>query len=322
MRTVTIGLLAVLWTAGAAFPAWGAEGEVSRVSGNQQEEPLAGLKRENELLREKLRQLEAKPSLTSEALTLKNYRRLQEIARDVKSQRQTMIEFEGFVTWMSTNLSGYAKYIQAGSVAAGFARVLPIPYAGQASMMTKFVSQGVLSLNAASVAIARYLDTSQKFVVRVEAIDAAPRARSAEIAAASRFAGEQLLTDMSDVQAKLTTTAEISSSALAFMESVNHYVGSADEYWNKTKSLLKRTEADRKEKSFLSESTENLRKAAAGFNGRLKLFEETARRDEPLIKSLGAYDELIRELEQAQGARVETTARSVDISPTAMSGTP
>ena len=95
MRTVTIGLLAVLWTAGAAFPAWGAEGEVSRVSGSQQEEPLAGLKRENELLREKLRQLEAKPSLTSEALSLKNYRRLQEIARDVKSQRQTMIEFEG-----------------------------------------------------------------------------------------------------------------------------------------------------------------------------------------------------------------------------------
>ena len=83
-------------------------------------------------------------------------------------EEMTMTDFEAFVTWMTANLSGYAKYVEAGSVAAGFARILPIPYAGQASLLTKFVSQGVLSLNAASVAIARYLDTSQKFVVRVQ----------------------------------------------------------------------------------------------------------------------------------------------------------
>lgn len=261
----------------------------------QKEDALQTLARDNALLQEKVKSLEC--GITGEALALKNLQRLQEIAKDTKSQRQTMADFEVYVKWMTNNLSGYSKYMEAGSVAAGFAKVLPIPYAGQAGLFTKFASQFALSLNAASVSITRYLTTSQQFIVRVDAMDASKPAKSGEVAGLARFADEQLLKDMNDVQVKLTTTGELSTSILSFLESLNHYIGSTDAYLNKTKSLIKRGEVDKKEKSFLSESILGLRNKAGTFNAKLKLFDETARKDAPLIKSLGTYEELIREVE-------------------------
>jgi hypothetical protein len=215
-----------------------------------------------------------------------------------------MADFEGFVKWMTANLSGYAKYVAAGSVAAGFAKILPIPYAGQASVLTKFVSQGVLSLNAASVAINRYMGTSQQLIARVEALDPAKPVSPAKISELARFADGELLRDMNDAQQKLTTTAEISTSALSFLESLNSYLGSTDEYWNKTKSFLTRKETDKKEKSYLSESIQNLKNGAGNFNARLKSFDESVRKDGPLIKSVVAYDELVREM-AARGAEAK-----------------
>lgn len=285
----------ILLAAFPASPAFADEAAAETVI-KQKEEAFQHLIKENALLREKLKLIEGAPAITCDALAAKNLQTLREVGRDTKSQRQAMADFEGFVKWMTTNLSGYAKYVQAGSVAAGFAKILPVPYAGQASVLTKFVSQGVLSLNAASVAINRYMGTSQQFVARVEALDPAKPVSPAEISELARFADGELLRDMNDAQQKLTTTAEISTSALSFLESLNSYLGSTDEYWNKTKSLLSHKEGDKKEKSFLSESIQNLRNGAGNFNARLKTFDETARKDGPLIKSVVAYDELAREI--------------------------
>jgi hypothetical protein len=263
----------------------------------QSESLLQTLQKENVQLQEKVRMLESTPHVDSDTLSSKTYQRLQEIARDTKVQQQVMADFEVFVKWMATNLSGYSKYIEAGSFAAGFARALPIPYAGQASVLTKFISQGVLSLNAASVSIARYLATSRQFVAKVEAIEKAESAGKAPaISETARFADEQLLRDMNDARGKLAAAAEISSSTLSFLESLNHYIGCTDAYWSKTKAFITRAEADKKEKSYLSQSIQNLKNRTGSFNARLKLFDESAKKDEPLIKSMAAYEELIHEM--------------------------
>lgn len=265
----------------------------------QRDETLQALQADNTLLKERIKSLESAPYITREALAVKNNQRLREIAADVKVQRQSMADFEGFVKWMTGNLSGYSKYVAAGSVAAGFAKVLPIPYAGQASMFTKFVSQGLLSLNAASVSINRYMDTSRQFIARVDALDQA-NPNPLEVSELSRFADRELWRDMNDARAKLAATSDISSSSLSFLQSLNHYIGSTDEYWNKTKSMLSRKEADKKEKSFLAESIQGLNNRAASFNARLKGFEGTAEKDAPLIKSLITYDEMLKELDTKQ----------------------
>lgn len=260
----------------------------------QQEEKVKALSEENAQLKEKLKFLEG-CSITSTALAAKNYKKLKEIAADIKTQRQGIADFEVYVKWMSGNIAGYSKYFAASSVAAGFAKALPIPYAGQASVLTKFISNAAVSLSAASVSINKYLGTSQQFITRVDALDAAKGLNAAEVSDLVTFADHELLKGMVDVQEKLASTSELSASSLAFLESVSHYMGSTDEYWAKTKSLLKSDE--KKEKGFLSDSIASLKSRAQTFNGKFKSFDATVKKDSPLIKSLLAYDDLMKEID-------------------------
>lgn len=255
------------------------------------EEQILRLRQDNELLNLKIRQLESVKAIPVDQLRRKKLLRLKEIAADVKSQRQSTSDFEGFVTWMSANLAGYNRYIQAGSYAAVVARVLPIPYAGQASIFTKFVAQFTVALNAASVSITNYLNSSQRFVTMADAIDPQKDIDEKAVSEASQFADQKLLKDMDDAQLKLATVSDLSSGALSFLESLNHYVSGTDEYWNKMKGVFKK-DVDPKEKSYISESTNSLKTQAGRFNNRLKVFDELGKKETASVKALAVYDEL------------------------------
>ncbi len=258
------------------------------------EEQLLKLQQDNELLALKIKQLENVKTIPLERMSRKKAQRVKEIAADVKIQRQTTGDFEGFVKWMSANLAGYNRYIQAGSYASVIAKFLPIPYAGQASIFTKFIAQFTLSLNAASVSLTNYLNSSQKFIAMAEAIDPAKPTDDKAVADAAVFADQKLLKDMNDAQLKLAALSDLSAGALSFLESVNHYISGTDEYWNKMKGVFKK-DIDPKEKSFISESTSNLKAQADRFNGRLRTFEELGKKETAGVKSLAVYDELAAE---------------------------
>jgi hypothetical protein len=260
----------------------------------QPAEELLALTKENALLQERLKALEV-CSVTSTDLATVNGKRLHELAVTIRLQRRGLADFAEYVKWMSDNVAGYSKYLSAGSVAAGFAKVLPIPYAGQASVFTKFVSNAAVSLSAASVSINRYLATSQRFIARAEALESGKGVNAREVSDLVRFADHDLLKEMIEVQERLVSTSELTASVLSFLESLDHYVGATDQYWLKTKSLLTSGD-DKKEKSFLSESTASLKNRAQLFNGKFKLFDETVKKSAPLIKSLVAYDDLIRDI--------------------------
>lgn len=275
--------------AGLNAPAFGAENSGGPLT--PVEEQVLMLRQDNETLLQKIKQLESVKVIPVEQLRKKKALRLKEIAGNLKSQRQSTSDFEGFVTWMSSNLAGYNRYIQAGSYAAVVARVLPIPYAGQASIFTKFVAQFTVALNAASVSLSNYLTTSQKFITMADAIDSGKIPDEKVMSEAAQFADQKLLKDMSDAQFKLATVSDLSSSALSFLESLNHYVSGTDEYWNKMKGVFKK-DVDLKEKSYISESTNALKSQASRFNGKLKLFEELGKKETASIKALAVYDEL------------------------------
>lgn len=272
-------------------------------------EQLCALRIENEALAARIKQLESISCIPAAQLQLKKNRRLKDVAANVKLQRQAMSDFEGFVKWMSANLAGYNRYIQAGSYAALLGRVLPIPYAGQASIFTKFVAQFTVALNAASVSINNYLNTSQKFIRMTDPIDPAKPADSKAVGEAVAFADRQLLRDMSDTRAKLAAVSDLSSGALSFLESLNHYVSGTDEYWNRARGLFKK-DIDPKEKSFLSESTCGLKIQADRFNARLKNFEELAQKESAGVKALTVYDELAAELTTLQQNRGDKNEHS------------
>lgn len=259
------------------------------------EEQTLKLQQENALLSAKVKELEALRSIPEDHLIQKKVRHLKEIAADAKQQRQSMEDFQGFVSWMNQNLAGYTKYIKAGSYAAVVGRMLPIPYAGQASIFTKFAAQFTVALNNASVAINSYLGTSQKFINMVDAIDPAKPVNLKNISEASAFADVSLLKDMNDTQLKLATVSDLSSGALSFLESLNNYMSGTDEYWNKAKGLF-RNDVDLKEKSYISESTNSLKNKASVFNGKLSRFDEIAKKQNARVKSMAVYDELLADL--------------------------
>lgn len=259
------------------------------------EEQVVNLQQENFSLTTRILELELQRGITPQQLKHKKVKRLKEIAADVRLQRQTTADFQGFVSWMSSNLVCYNKYIQAGSYAAVVARVLPIPYAGQASIFTKFLAQFTLALNNASQSINSYLNSSQKFIAMVDAIDPAGQIDQKAVADASNYADNHLLKEMNDAQLKLAAVADLSSGALSFLDSLNHYMNNTDEYWNKAKGLFKK-DVDIKEKSFLSESSSNLKSQAAKFNGKLRSFEELGKKQTANVKSLAVYDEMMTEL--------------------------
>jgi len=245
-------------------------------------------------LSSRLKELEQQPAITPDILRHKKVQRLKEIASEVRQQRMATADFQGFVTWMSANLAGYNKYIQAGSYAAVIARVLPIPYAGQASVFTKFVAQFTVALNNASLAVNSYLNSSQKFISMVDTINSSGPIDQKLVTEASDYADNHLLTSMTDAQLKLASVAELSSGAVSFLDVVEHYMSGTDEYWNKAKGLFKR-DIDPKEKSYISESSHNLKTQAAKFNGKLKTFEELGQKQSMKVKSLLVYDELLTE---------------------------
>lgn len=258
------------------------------------EQQTFSLQEELSLTKDRIKVLEARRGISEELLVQKKVKQLREIAADVTQQRKSMEDFQGFVSWMSLNLAGYTKYIKAGSYAAVVARMLPIPYAGQASIFTKFAAQFTIALNSASVAINSYLLSSQKFIVMVNAIDPSQPIDQKRVTEASVYADSVLLKDMGDAQIKLTTVSNLSSGALSFLETLNHYMSGTDEYWNKAKGLF-RKDVDPKEKSFISESTNSLKNKAATYNGKLSSFEECTKTQNVRVKSLAVYDELLSE---------------------------
>ncbi|MEI7816762.1 MAG: hypothetical protein WCI45_06155 [Desulfuromonadales bacterium] len=259
------------------------------------EEQTFKLQQDQTVLLSRVRELESRRCISEERLLLKKILLLKEIAAAAKLQRHSMEAFQGFVSWMDQNLAGYNKYIKAGSYAAVIGKMLPIPYAGQASIFTKFTAQFTIALNSASAAINLYLATSQKFIIMIDSIDQLKPIDQKTVTEASTFADVSLLKDMNDAQMKLTTVSELSSGALSFLESLNHYMSGTDEYWNKAKGLF-RKDVDPKEKSFISDSTNSLRNKAAAFKGKLNDFEEITRKQNTRIKSMVVYDELLSEL--------------------------
>lgn len=260
------------------------------------EEQTLKLQQDYSLLTSRVQELETRRCIPEERLFRKKVLRLKEIAADAVIQRRTMEDFQGFVNWMALNLAGYTKFVKAGSYAAVVCRVLPIPYAGQASIFTKFAAQFTLALNSASVSITSYMATSQKFIAMVDAIDPSKPSDRKSVAEAAAFADTSLLKDMNDTRIKLTTVSDLSAGALSFLESLSHFMSGTDEYLNKAKGLF-RKDVDPKEKSFISESAATLKNKAASFNGKLGSFEDISGKQTVRVKSLAVYDELLAELE-------------------------
>jgi len=149
-----------------------------------------------------------------------------------------------------------------------------------------------------SAAVKQYLASSQQFIAGVEALgQVGTGGKESEMAFLTFYADQQLTKDMLDLQVRLSTTSELSASALSFLISMQQYLGSTDEYWQKTKSLVSRKDVDKSEKGALAGSIDGLKARAEEFNKRLKVYDDNVSKTVPQIAALIAYDELRQDIE-------------------------
>ena len=234
-------------------------------------------------------QCELPTCLTISSLQQRKLAKFHQAMDDIKAQRTLIGDFERYAAWMNANLASYSRYIQAGSAAATFAKFLPIPYAGQAAFFSKFVAQFTLSLGTTSKSLNYYLQTSQQLLDQASALDPhSPDPKA--LADVHAFADGPFLKSMLEAQLQLNTIAEFSAGTQSFLVGLNNYLSTGDEYLHKVKGVFKKD--PQQEKSFLTESTANLKTKSEQFNTRLKSFESQGGRITTIIKSLTVYDEL------------------------------
>jgi hypothetical protein len=197
---------------------------------------------------------------------------------------------------MGSALAGYSKYVEAGSFAAGFAKYLPVPYAGQAGQLSKFIAHFALSLSETSASVKQFIASASLFTTSVDGLGASAKGKESEMAALVFLADQKLTREMLDLQTRLETTSGLSASALSFLLGLQQYLGSTDEYWQKTKSLVSRKDADKAEKGALAGSIDGLKSRAEEFNKRLKGYDENVRTIMPVIASLVTYEELRQDI--------------------------
>lgn len=241
----------------------------------------------------RLQQCEQRYCLTIPLLQQRKLAKFQQAVDEIKAQRALVADFERYAVWMTNNLAAYNRYIQAGSAAAAVTKFLPIPYAGEAAVFSKFVAQFSQSLSSTSKALNAYLQVSQQVLTKAAALDSTNPDQKA-LTELHALADTQLLKAMLEANQQLKGIAELSSGAQAFLVGLNNYLAAGDEYLQKMKGVFKK-EPTPHEKSFLTESTANLKKQTELFNTRLKNFETIGGRITTTIKSLAVYDELAAE---------------------------
>lgn len=238
-------------------------------------------------------QCELPRCLTLNVLQQRKLAKFHQVMDDIKAQRALIADFERYAAWMNSNLAAYNRYIQAGSAAAAITRFLPIPYAGQAAVFSKFVAQFSQTLGAASKSLDTYLQISQQVLTLAARLDpATPDPKS--LADVHTLADVDLLKATSEANQQLKNVADLSSGAQAFLVGLSNYLATGDEYLHKVKGVFKK-EAAQQEKSFLTESIGNLKTQTELFNSRLKNFEILGGRISTAVKSLSVYDELAAE---------------------------
>jgi hypothetical protein len=248
-------------------------------------------------------QCELPRCLTLSLLQQRKLAKFHQAMDDIKGQRALISDFERYASWMNTNLASYSRYIQAGSAAATVAKFLPIPYAGQAAFFSKFVAQFTLSLGSTSKSLNSYLQASQQLINQASALDPNQPDPKA-LADVHAFADGPFLKSMLEAQHQLNSIADLSASAQAFLVGLNNYLSTGDEYLHKVKGVFKKKEDSQQEKSFLTESSGNLKTQTELFNTRLKTFESQGVRITNTIKALAVYDELAGETGTAPPAKL------------------
>ena len=213
--------------------------------------------------------------LPRSVIETQRYELVAQMNQQLIQQRAQVAEMERYASWMRTTIVSYNKYIQAGSTAAAVSRFLPIPYAGQAALFSKLLAQFSANLTSTSLALNRYGTTAQELQSKISKLPTNhSESRDLQLLSVYNYTDQSFLPAMDQTQQELNRIAELSTSTLAFLQSLHHYLSSGDEYMQKVKGAVFKKDSQRNEMSMLTENVKHLTDQTAIFSKRLETFRQ------------------------------------------------
>lgn len=166
-----------------------------------------------------------------------SYEHLFKVAHLMRQDAKKIDEFSGFITAIKGSVNEYAQIIRSSVYLTNVVRYLPIPYAGEASSITKVVSNTLLNLNGAAVSLDRYQKSSNAFLDSFDKLDP-HSATPAQLAKLAAYADTVVMNDAEALQNSLQGISSSASTLAATTQSISNAISTGGDYLNQAKSFV------------------------------------------------------------------------------------
>jgi len=166
-----------------------------------------------------------------------SYDHLSKVAVLMRQDAEKIDQFSGFIGTIKGTVNDYTKIIQSSVYLTNVVRYLPIPYAGEASSITKIVSNTLLNLNGAAVSLERYQKSSTAFLDSFDKLDR-NTVTSIQLVKLASYADTVVLNDAETLQHSLQGISSSASTLAATTQSISNAISTGGDYLNQAKSFV------------------------------------------------------------------------------------
>lgn len=236
------------------------------------------------------------PCLTSMQLSSYSYDQLSRVASQIRDDAKRIEDFNLLITAMKGSVNGYSNVLQSSAYLSNAVRFLPIPYAGEVSGVTKVLSNTLIHLSSAAVALDKYKKSSSAFLESFDKLDRTT-VTPAQLAKLSGYADTTVLSDASDLQIALQKISSSASLLSATAQTISNAMETTGGYFNQAKSFVGLQPAAN-DKAKVIESRDTFNSRIAQLSQRISALEHSADTNRQNIAKARTYAELAVQIER------------------------
>ena len=233
--------------------------------------------------------------LTSGQLSAYSYDHLSRVAALLRADARSIDDYNSFIVATKGIVNNYADVIQSSVYLTNVVRFLPIPYAGEVCNVTKIVSNTVLHLNSAGVALDRYKKSSTSFLAAFDKLNRTT-ATPAELSKLSVYADNTVMADARELQTSLHKISTSTAAMAITAQSISNALETTGGYFNQAKTLVG-VQPQSNDKIQVTASRDTFNSRLALLNQKINSLENSADTHRQNIAKARTYAELALQID-------------------------
>lgn len=236
------------------------------------------------------------PCLSSSQLSGYSYDQLSRVAAHIREDGRKIEDFSLLIAAMKGSVNGYSSVLQSSAYLSNAVRFLPIPYAGEVSGVTKVVSNTLIHLSGAAVALDKYKKSSSAFLESFDKLDRAS-ATPSQLSKLSVYADTTVLNDAAALQTALQNISSSASLLSATAQTISNAMETTGGYVNQAKSFVG-LQPGSGDKAKVIESRDSFNARLAQLSQKIASLEHSGETHRTAISKARTYAELALQLEK------------------------